>query len=229
MHTLQSSYFFDLAHYKHAAVFNKTTYVWEALPQIAEYLSSQILGNIETEIPSGAYLENPKKISIGKGSVVEPGAFIRGPCIIGEKCTIRQGAYIRGDLIAGNHCVIGHDTEIKNAILLNDVHAAHFAYVGDTILGNYVNLGAGTKCANLKLDNSHIVILFQGQHIPTGLRKLGAIIGDGTQIGCNAVINPGTLIGKNVACYPCVNFGGVIEANQVVKNNIKVLISPKTR
>lgn len=229
MHNLQPSYFFDLVHYKHADIFNKTTYVWEVLPKIAEYLSSQTLGQIETEIPSGAYLENPKQISIGKGSVVEPGAFIRGPCIIGEKCTIRQGAYIRGDLITGEKCVIGHDTEIKNAILLNEVHAAHFAYVGDTILGNYVNLGAGTKCANLKLDNGHIVVLFQGQHIPTGLRKFGAVIGDRTQIGCNAVINPGTLIGKNVSCYPCVNIGGIIESDQIVRNNIKLLISAKKR
>ena len=229
MEQFQPSYFFDLAHFKHASLFEECRHVWEVFPKIAEYLKRQALGKIETFIPPGAHIVHPELISIGKGSVIEPGAYIKGPCIIGEKCTIRHGAYIRGDVIAGDGCVIGHDTETKNAVFLNEAHAAHFAYVGDSILGNKVNLGAGTKCANLKLDKTTIVIHHEGFHYATGLRKFGAIIGDGTQLGCNCVTNPGTLIGKNVVSYPCLNFGGVILTNSVVRSEAKISISSKSK
>lgn len=200
---------------------------WEALSAIHGYITSHPLGHIEIEPPKGVYLINPEQISIGKGTVLEPGAYIKGPCIIGKNCTVRHGAYIRGDFICGNNCVIGHDTEVKNVIFLDGVHAAHFAYVGDSILGNKVNLGAGTKCANLKLDNGKIVIAINGERIETGLRKFGAIIGDGCQTGCNSVLNPGTLLGKNVCCYPCTNFGGYIEADHVVKPSHNVIIQKR--
>lgn len=227
MNPLHHSYFFDLLHYRHASVFEGCRYVWEVFAKIAPYLRSHPLGKIEAEIPQGAYLVHPELISIGKGTVVEPGAYIKGPCIIGEKCTIRHGAYIRGDLITGDGCVIGHDTEIKNAILLNEAHAAHFAYVGDTILGNKVNLGAGTKCANLKLDNAPIVIHYESQHYATNLRKFGAVIGDGSQLGCNSVTNPGTLMGKNTHLFPCTNFGGFAPADSSIKLDAKISVLPK--
>ena len=140
--------FFHLDDYIHRALFAKITYVWEALNDLERYLKQLSLGKIETEIPAGAILVNPEQISIGKGSVIEPGAYIKGPCVIGERCAVRQGAYIRGLFLAGNDCVIGHTTEVKQVIFLNGVHAAHFAYLGDSILGHRVNLGAGTKCAN---------------------------------------------------------------------------------
>jgi NDP-sugar pyrophosphorylase family protein len=217
MKDISPSIFFDLASYQHNLLFKELQKPWDALSKIKQYLASQELGKIEVEVPNGVYLINPDLISIGAGTILEPGAYIKGPCMIGKNCTVRHGAYIRGDFICGDDCVIGHDTEIKSAIFLNDVRAGHFAYVGDSILGNHVNLGAGTKCANLKLDNGKIFVKIDNELIETGLKKFGAIIGDNTQTGCNSVLNPGTLMGKNSACYPCTNFGGYIEAYHVVR------------
>jgi len=139
-----------------------------------------------------------------------------GPCIIGENCEIRHGAYIRGNFIAGNECVIGHATEVKNALFLDHVQAGHFAYVGDSILGNHVNLGAGTKCANLRFDREDVVIHHNDQVIETHRRKFGVIMGDRAQTGCNAVTNPGTLMGQNSSCAPCMSIRGVIARNQSI-------------
>jgi NDP-sugar pyrophosphorylase family protein len=218
--------FFDLSSFAHKELFDGQK-VWETLSKIAPYLTKQKTFSIQVEIPDGVFLVNRDKIAIGKGSIVEPGAYIKGPCIIGEHCTIRHGAYIRGDVIVGDHSVIGHDTEIKNSILLHHAHAAHFAYLGDTILGNRVNLGAGVKCANLRIDNKPIVIHHEGERFETHLRKFGAIVGDGVQIGCNAVTNPGTLIGKNVDWYPCTNYGGYIPENGVVRPELKIQVGFK--
>lgn len=223
---LNPSYFFNIDSFKHKVLFADCGYVWEALLKISSYLQAQELGKIEVSIPAGAFLEDKHQISIGKGTVIEPGCFIRGPCLIGENCTIRHGAYIRGDVLSGDGCVIGHDTEIKNTLMLDGAHAAHFAYLGDSILGNNVNLGAGTKCANLKLDNSQITIFSNGERIATGLRKFGAIIGDKSQLGCNSVSNPGSLIGQNVQVYPCTNFGGCVPSNSKVRSDAKILVIP---
>lgn len=201
-------YFFDLADFAHAQLFDRDRPVWEALKHLTTFFSSLPLGRIETQIPEGVTLDNPELISIGQGSCIEPGAYIKGPCYLGPDCVVRHGAYIRGYLLAGERCVIGHDTEIKHAILLNDAHAAHFNYVGDSILGNRSNLGAGVKCANLKLDRNTVAVLFGSEMLDTGMHKLGAIIGDDVQIGCNAVLNPGTCLGKAVQCHPCINLGG---------------------
>ncbi len=224
MKRLNATSFFDLSLFQHASIFDNCTYVWEAIAKINSYLKSQKLGKIEAEVPSGVFLVEPALISIGKGTVIEPGAYVRGPCVIGENCTIRHGAYIRGDFLAGDQCVIGHDTEVKNSIMLNGANAAHFAYIGDTILGNQVNLGAGTKCANLKLDHGVVSVHFDGQKIVTGLRKFGAVIGDGSQLGCNDVTNPGTLIGKNVVCYPCLSLQGFIPDQCEVKSDSKLIV-----
>ena len=211
------SYFFDLSSFPFKELFDGLTYPWEALARLNPFLKNQTLGKIEAEISPHAYLVNPELISIGKGSVIEPGAYIQGPCLIGENCSIRHGAYIRGQVIAGNGCVIGHASEIKNSIFLNNVHAAHFAYVGDSILGNHVNLGAGTRCANLKLDGASITVSYHDERLETGLRKLGAIIGDHSQTGCNAVTNPGTIMGRGVLCYPCLNVGGFIPTRSIIR------------
>ena len=219
MKEFNPSYFFDISAFSHAALFDNCACVWEVLPKISSYLQNQSLGKIEGEVSSQAFLVNPESISIGKGTIVEPGAYIKGPCIIGDNCSVRHGAYIRGNLITGHRCVVGHETEIKNAVLLNQAHAAHFAYVGDTILGNRVNLGAGTICANLRLDNQQVIIQSDGQKVETGLRKFGAIIGDFSQTGCNSVLNPGTLMGQNVWCYPCTNVGGFIPSKQAAKQS----------
>lgn len=224
MKNLQPNYFFNLTSFKHANLFKGLSFVWEALTQIEGYLKAINLGNIESLIPDGVFLVDPHLISIGKGTTIEPGAYIKGPCIIGNQCSVRHGAYIRGNVISGDRCVIGHDTEAKNAILLDHAHAAHFAYIGDSILGNHVNLGAGTKCANLKLNSDSVKIEYLEKTIETGLRKFGAIIGDFSQTGCNAVTNPGTLMGQNVICYPCMNIGGFIPSDSLVKTNIQTRI-----
>lgn len=226
---LKAQNLFDLENFKHALLFENVEYVWEVLSLISKFLLSLPLGKIETEVPPGVTLVNPETISIGKGTILEAGAYIKGPCWIGENCSIRQGAYIRGDLITGDSCVIGHVTEIKNALLLNHAHAAHFAYVGDSILGNHVNLGAGVKCANLKLDRAPITLSYREEKKNTGLKKFGAIMGDGCQIGCNTVLNPGTILGKNVDCYPNVTLGGVVESNQSIKNKDRLCFIAKSK
>ncbi|MFT4551449.1 MAG: NDP-sugar pyrophosphorylase family protein [Chlamydiales bacterium] len=229
MNELSPSYFFDLNEFQHAKIFENCTYPWEALSNISTYLEAYDLGNIEVDIPEGVHLVNPELISIGKGTVIEPTAYIKGPCIIGKNSSIRHGAYIRGNVVTGDQCVIGHATEVKNAIFLNKAQAAHFAYVGDCILGNQVNLGAGTKCANLKLDNQSIVVQFQGKKISTGLRKFAAILGDNVQLGCNSVTNPGTLLGKRVLCYPCTTFGGFIPSDHTIRPSHKAEISETSK
>ena len=226
MTNLHPSYFFNLAGFEHRAIFDNCKFVWEVLPKISLYLKNFSLGKIDAPIPEGAFLLDPETISIGKGTVVEPGCLIKGPCIIGQNCTIRHGAYIRGDVITGNNCVIGHDTEVKNSLLLNEAQAAHFAYLGDVVLGNRTNLGAGTKCANLKFNHQKIILHIDGQRIETGLRKMGAIIGDGSQIGCNAVTNPGTLCGQDVQWYPCLNHGGFVPSKHVVRPDFKIVTAP---
>lgn len=147
-------------------------------------------------------------ICIGNGTVVEPGALIKGPTIIGNHTEVRQGAYIRGNCIIGDRCVVGHATEVKSAIMLDDAKAGHFAYIGDSILGNNVNLGAGTKLANLKIIDVEMKLSIDGEEYKTGLRKFGAILGDNVETGCNSVTSPGTILGKRSLVYPCVNVAG---------------------
>lgn len=215
---LHPSYFFDLGDFDHAELFRDCEFVWQAIARIENYLSQFALGKIEVEIPSSATLINPELISIGVGTVVEPGAYIRGPAIIGRDCEVRHGAYIRGNLIAGDGVVIGHTTEVKNTLLLDGATAAHFAYLGDCLIGNRVNLGAGTKCANLKLDGGNVMVRYRGQKINSGLRKFGAVIGDDSSVGCNSVPNPGTLLGKRVRAFACTNFGGFVPSASVIRS-----------
>lgn len=141
-------------------------------------------------------------IAIGKGVLIETGALIKSPVVLGDCNEVRQGAYLRGHILTGRGCVLGHTTEIKHAIFLNDAKAGHFNYIGDSILGNNTNLGAGTKFANLRFIEGNIFIDSQGSQIDTGRRKLGAILGDNSQTGCNSVTNPGTILGKNTFVMP---------------------------
>jgi NDP-sugar pyrophosphorylase family protein len=142
------------------------------------------------------------QIQIGEGSVVEPGALVKGPTIIGKNAEIRQGAYIRGSCLVGDNCIVGHSTEMKNSVMLDRVTAGHFAYIGDSILGNDVNLGAGTKLANLSIVGSKINLRINNQIYRTGLKKFGAILGDSVETGCNSVTSPGTLMGKKSLVVP---------------------------
>jgi len=156
-------------------------------------------------------------IAVGKDTVVEPGALIKGPTIIGDNTEVRQGAYIRGTVILGNQCVVGHTTEIKSSVMLYGSKAGHFAYIGDSILGE-VNLGAGTKCANLKVISSTITLEVEGIRYDTGLRKMGVIMGDQVDLGCNTVTNPGTLLSKGVLSYPNATLSGYYPPQSIVKH-----------
>ena len=229
MENLAPEHFFDLTSFAHASIFQGCTFVWQALEKIDEYLKSKTLGKIQSAHQEYAYLVNPETISIGEGTIIEAGAYIRGPCIIGKNCHIRNGAYIRGDCIIGDNVVVGHTTELKHSILLNFAHAVHFNYVGDSILGNHINLGAGVKCANLRLNGEAVVVRQSHESISTGLRKFGAIVGDYSQIGCNVVMNPGTVIAKHVLCYPCLSIGGMIPEKSLIKpaNQTSVIVSSK--
>lgn len=217
MKSVFSNLFFSLDGYGHCSLFEGCQYPWEALKKLETYFKTLELGKIDTVIPSGVHLVYPELISIGAGTTVEPGAMIQGPCFLGKDCIVRHGAYLRGHVLTGDGCVIGHDSEVKHSIFLNRAVAAHFNYVGDSILGNDINLGAGVKCANLRLDHEPVHVVVEGKKINTLLRKLGAIVGDGAQVGCNCVINPGTLLGPRCQCFPCLNVFGVIPENGKVK------------
>ncbi|MFV0439345.1 MAG: hypothetical protein ACK5PS_18345 [Desulfopila sp.] len=154
-----------------------------------------------TVIMAGALLLG-ERVALGKGVLIESGAMIKSPAIIGDCTEIRQAAYLRGHCLAGKRCVIGHATEVKHSIFLNDAKAGHFAYLGDSILGTNVNLGAGTKFANLKMVPGNVIIHCDGARHDTGRRKFGAILGDGSQTGCNSVTNPGTIFGRRCLLMP---------------------------
>lgn len=210
--------FFDLDGFEHRSLFydSQVTHVWDVLKLLGPYLDQIIRPGIQGQVMQGAYLLDDK-IFIGPGSVVEPGAVIKGPTYIGANTQVRQGAYIRGNVLVGDNCVVGHVTEIKNSIMLNDAHAAHFAYVGDSILGNHMNLGAGSRLANLKLDRTNVTVKIAEKIYDTGLRKLGAILGDRVETGCNAVLNPGTLLGPGCMAYALTLLRGYYPPNSIIK------------
>ncbi len=217
MNNLTPNELFDLSLSSFPEIFADIEYVWEALPKISSFLKRLPLGKIEGKVSPQAYLEEVDKIYIGPGVVVEPGAYIKGPCYIGKNTEVRHGAYIRGFAIIDEECVVGHTTEVIRSILMRGAKAGHFAYIGDSILGNHVNLGAGTKLANLRLDRQEIRIKWNDKKIPTGLRKFGAILGDKVETGCNSVTNPGTIMGKQSVCYPCFNGSGIVPEKGVCR------------
>ena len=219
--------FFSLQNFEHKALWKKGEPVWSPLLWLNEYLNKKNSGRIEIDIPEGVFLEKKEQISIGKGTVIEPGVLIQGPCIIGKNCAIRHGAYLRGAILCGDGCHIGHSAELKHSILLDGAAATHFVYVGDSILGNHVNLGAGVKCANLRLDRRDVTVQFDGEKIDTGLKKFGAIVGDRVQIGCNAVLNPGTLMGRESFSYPLMHLDGFIPPRSKVSAQGVQPIDPK--
>lgn len=209
---------FDLQHTEHADIFEDVQYPWEVLPLIAQYLEYMVgesQAHIETDITHAAYIG--QKISIGRGTIIEPGVVIHGPAIIGKHCHLRTGTYIRGNVIIGDNCIIGNSTELKNALIFNDTTVPHFNYIGDSILGHSVHLGAGAVLANFKSGGSEITVTTIRQTYHTKLHKFGSIIGDDSEIGSNAVLNPGTIIGKRCTIYPLVSFRGILPNDSIVK------------
>ena len=195
---LSPQHFFQLDEGPLSPLFAQVDLVWEALAQLGAFMDALVGGRghqVLGKVMPGAYLEPDGDIYIGPGAVVEPGAYIAGPAWIGPKAQVRHGAYLRGQVFIAAGSLVGHATEVKHSILLPGAHAPHFNYVGDSILGRGVNLGAGTKLSNLT------VVSVKDQVFDTGLAKLGAILGDGVQTGCNSVLNPGTLMGPGCLVY----------------------------
>ncbi len=221
--------FFDLTQFEHRDLWRRGDRVWDALKRLHDYLEALAppgTMDIQGEISQGATLRGTG-IRIGPGTVVEDGATIAGPALIGRDCEIRHGAYMRGGVVAGDGCVIGHSSEVKGAILLNRSKAPHFAYVGDSILGQRANLGAGTKLSNLTLVSARspetgrrptLRLRIGDRTYDTGLTKLGAILGDDVQTGCNCVTHPGCLVGPRTLIYANVALRkGFTPADSLVK------------
>ena len=207
---------FDLNQTEHAEIFDGCENAWEALKRIQEYLRERLKPGLHNRCEGDAYIG--KDVFIGEGTVVEDGAMIKGPAIIGRNCQIRHNAYLREDVIIGDTCVVGNSCELKNVLLFNNCQVPHFNYVGDSILGHKAHLGAGVVLSNVKVVKSNVTVEYNGQRINTGLRKFGALLGDGCDIGCNAVLNPGSIIGRGSLIYPCVNWRGVLPPNSIAKN-----------
>jgi UDP-N-acetylglucosamine diphosphorylase / glucose-1-phosphate thymidylyltransferase / UDP-N-acetylgalactosamine diphosphorylase / glucosamine-1-phosphate N-acetyltransferase / galactosamine-1-phosphate N-acetyltransferase len=216
--------YLDLKQFPFPELFDGCENVWDALKKISEFLKQRVKPARLGKTLGTPYIADD--VFIGKGTVVEHGATIKGPAIIGESCQVRSSAYVRGDVIVGNECVLGNASEFKNSILFNNVQVPHFSYVGDSILGYKTHLGAGVILSNVKSIKGNVVVqAAKGEGrgakgetaIDTGLRKFGAVIGDGSDIGCNCVLTPGSIIGRNAVLYPNVLWRGVCPADSIVK------------
>lgn len=213
MNKLRNNVFFDNIPVFLQPLFTKCDFPWQIVPLIKSYIKEII-----SECLDG-YTAFGDDVLIGRGVRIHDSATIAGPCVIGDNSELRPGAYIRGSAIICPSCVIGNSTEIKNSILLEGVAAPHYNYIGDSILGAHSHLGAGVICSNLKSDKSNVVIRYNGNTADTGLRKLGAIIGEGAEIGCGSVLNPGTVVGKNTTVYPLISLRGVYPSDSIVKSS----------
>lgn len=197
-------------------LFNECEYPWEMLPKIKELAQKIVEEGLE------GYTLYSEGVLVGQNVKIYPTATIEGPTVIGSGTEVRPGAFIRGGVITGENCVIGNSSELKNCILLNKAKIPHYNYIGDSILGNNAHTGAGTICSNLKSDGKNIVIHGDIEY-ETGLRKIGGILADGADVGCNSVINPGTVIGKNTSAYPLVALRGVYPSNCIIKGTKEVV------
>ncbi|HKM34367.1 MAG TPA: UDP-N-acetylglucosamine pyrophosphorylase [Lachnospiraceae bacterium] len=195
----------------------KATYPWEVLPEIHNYIIK--LGNA---LPADIYEKRGEDIWIAKSAKVAPTACLNGPLIVDENAEIRHCAYIRGNAIVGKGAVVGNSTELKNVILFNKVQVPHYNYVGDSILGYQSHMGAGSITSNVKSDKTLIVIKNGSEKIETGLKKMGAMLGDNVEVGCNSVLNPGTIIGKNSNIYPTSCVRGVLPPFSIYKKQGEV-------
>ena len=197
-------------------LFEKSTYPWEILPQIKVLVASLLESGIE-----GYHLLS-EGVLVGENVKIAKTATIEPPAIIGKDTELRPGAFLRGNVIIGEKCVIGNSSELKNSILLNHVQVPHYNYVGDSILGDYAHMGAGSILSNLKSGGKNIVI-HGDQEYETGLRKIGGFLGEHADIGCGSVLNPGTIIGKNTQVYPLSMLRGCFPENSIVKSQQNVV------
>ncbi|MBQ0098071.1 MAG: UDP-N-acetylglucosamine pyrophosphorylase [Oscillospiraceae bacterium] len=212
MEKLKIKNLYDLSHTIAKPLFDTIEYPWEALPKIKDFILE--LG--ET-LDSEKFDKIADDIWVAKSAVVAPTASLNGPLIIDENAEIRHCAFIRGSAIVGKNAVVGNSTELKNSILFDNVQTPHYNYVGDSIYGYKSHTGAGTIASNLKSDKSLVTVMCDGEKIPTNVKKFGAMIGDFVEVGCNSVMNPGTVIGRNTSVYPLSFVRGYVEENSIYK------------
>ena len=198
-------------------LFAGAVYPWEVLPKIGEFIKE--LGKT---LPEEKYEKRGEDVWIAKSATVFPSAYIQGPCIIDEEAEVRHCAFIRGNAIVGKGAVVGNSTELKNVVLFNKVQVPHYNYVGDSVLGFRSHMGAGSITSNFKSDKSQVFVHGE-EELETGLRKFGAMLGDDVEVGCNSVLNPGTVVCKNSNIYPVSCVRGVVPADSIYKNKTEII------
>ena len=204
---------FSMEHTLAAPLLEKCDKPWEALPRIKEFILS-----LGPTLSKEHFDEISPNVWVAKSARISPAAEISGPTVIGEESEVRPGAFIRGGVLVGRGCVVGNSTEVKNSIIFDSVQIPHYNYVGDSILGYRSHLGAGAVTSNVKSDKSLVTVMMGTDRIATGLKKFGAILGDYVEVGCNSVLNPGTVVGKNSNIYPLSCVRGVIPSESIFKN-----------
>ena len=199
-------------------LFESIIYPWEALPKIEEFIIE-----LGSKLDPDIYEKRGENIWVAKSAKIYPTAYINGPAIIGENAEVRHCAFIRGKAIVGNGAVVGNSTELKNVILFNKVQVPHYNYVGDSILGYKAHMGAGSITSNVKSDKKLVIVKNGEEKIETGLKKFGAMLGDEVEVGCNSVLNPGTVVGRNTNIYPLSCVRGVISPRSIYKNKNEIV------
>ena len=221
MERFQTAVLYDLTHTRAAELLRKYPYPWQILDELKDALYAMGAALPETEF------DQPQPgVWIAKDAVVAKSAFLAPPCIIDHGAQIRHCAFLRGGVLIGKNSVVGNSTEVKNAVVFDNVQIPHFNYVGDSVLGYRSHLGAGAVTSNVKSDKTPVTILADGTKYPTGRKKFGAMVGDGTEVGCNSVLCPGTVIGKNATVYPLSRVRGYLPANSIFKDPEHIV--PKT-
>lgn len=203
---------YDLRHTLAGDYLRGFTYPWEALGGIKALILA-----LGPTLDQKAYTEVSPQVWVHRTAVVAPTAYLGAPCIIGAGTEVRHGAFVRGSALVGEDCVVGNSVELKNVILFDRVQTPHYNYVGDSILGYRAHMGAGSITSNVKSDKTLVVVRGQGEAIRTGLKKVGAMLGDFVEVGCNSVLNPGTVIGRESSVYPLSSVRGAVPARHIVK------------
>jgi NDP-sugar pyrophosphorylase family protein len=212
MNNVKITELYDLTHTIAADYLKQFTYPWEALKGIGELIIS--LGN---QLNPDEYDNPAENVWIHKTAKVFPSAYIGAPCIIGANTEVRHCAFIRGSALVGDNCVVGNSVELKNVIIFDNVQTPHYNYVGDSILGYKSHMGAGSITSNVKSDKTNVVIKSNDETIETGIKKIGAMLGDYVEVGCNSVLNPGTVVGRNSNIYPTSCVRGVVPSDSIWK------------
>lgn len=218
METAKISNLYTLGETIAADLFEGAVYPWEVLPKISGFILE--LGE---KLSPEEYEKRGENVWVAKSAKIAPTACINGPAIIGKEAEIRHCAFIRGNAIVGEGAVVGNSTELKNVVLFNKVQVPHYNYVGDSVLGFKAHMGAGSITSNVKSDKTLVVVKDQKEQIATGLKKFGAMLGDNVEVGCNSVLNPGTVIGRGSQVYPVSCVRGVIAANSIYKKQGEVV------